>query len=208
VLFSPVFANQNLCLLTLSLEGLPFSPLRPAVFFPNLQPSSLPTFQRSVSHPPPLRAPKSRRINTCKSLSKQRTLTIFRMIDLEKIEGVGDGGAMANQLSPDLRIPSFRRVPELSPSCSIPYKLPIFYPICFDIHPSDGGCRGSFRSILSQRSNVPTFRRCDVPTFRRSYVRPVTCPDDVHPPYYWSQRLPQTNFLRIIVPSFFLCGRV
>ncbi len=36
-----------------------------------------------------LRAPKARRINTCKSLSKQRTLTIFRMIDLQKTGGGG-----------------------------------------------------------------------------------------------------------------------
>src|SRR6266446_4449233 len=34
-------------------------------------------------------APKSFRINTCKSLSKQTTLTIFRMIDLQKTGGGG-----------------------------------------------------------------------------------------------------------------------
>ncbi len=39
--------------------------------------------------PLPLRAPKSRRINTCKSLSKQRTLVSFRMIDLQKTGGRG-----------------------------------------------------------------------------------------------------------------------
>src|SRR5712664_4222676 len=42
--------------------------------------------------PLPLRAPKSRRINTCKSLSKQRTLTYFGMIDLQKTGG--EGGVM------------------------------------------------------------------------------------------------------------------
>src|SRR5882724_11877641 len=36
-------------------------------------------------------APKSCGINTCKSLSKQRTLTISRMIDLQK---TGGGGAL------------------------------------------------------------------------------------------------------------------
>src|SRR5882672_1006563 len=39
--------------------------------------------------PLPLRVPNSRRINTCKSLSKQRTLTTFRMIDLQKTGGGG-----------------------------------------------------------------------------------------------------------------------
>src|SRR6266404_788399 len=39
--------------------------------------------------PLPLRAPKSRRINTCESLSKQRTLVSFRMIDLQKTGGRG-----------------------------------------------------------------------------------------------------------------------
>src|SRR6266404_6251731 len=34
-------------------------------------------------------APKSCGINTCKSLSKQTTLTIFRMIDLQKTGGWG-----------------------------------------------------------------------------------------------------------------------
>src|SRR6266446_7310994 len=34
-------------------------------------------------------APKPFRINTCKSLSKHTTLTIFRMIDLQKIGGWG-----------------------------------------------------------------------------------------------------------------------
>src|SRR6267142_119659 len=37
----------------------------------------------------PLPVPKSRRINTCKSLSKQRTLIFFRMIDLQKNRGEG-----------------------------------------------------------------------------------------------------------------------
>jgi len=54
--------------------------------------SSLPTI---FFRPLPLRVPKSRRINTCKSLSKQTTLTLFRNIDLQKT----GGGIMTNQTS-------------------------------------------------------------------------------------------------------------
>src|SRR6267142_241088 len=57
-------------------------------------PSPLPILKSR--RPLALRAPKSRRINTCKSLSKQRTLTLFRMIDLQKTGG--RGGVMVNQL--------------------------------------------------------------------------------------------------------------
>src|SRR6266404_6159569 len=46
-------------------------------------------YQTRPFRPLPLRAPKSRRINTCKSLSKQRTLVSFRMIDLQKTGGRG-----------------------------------------------------------------------------------------------------------------------
>src|SRR6266850_267478 len=53
---------------------------------------------------------------------------------------------------------------ELHLTCT--YKLPIFYPLCFDIHASDGGCRGCLPSC--QRVDVQTFGRADVPTFRRS----------------------------------------
>src|SRR5882672_10504461 len=179
-LFTPSFEG--------SLEGLPLSPLRPAVFFPNLQPSNapfasraglrgLPTFQRSVSRPLPLRAPKSFRMHTYKSLSKQRTLISFRMIDLQKTGG-GEC-AMVNQLPLVFSVPSCQQVPELSPSCSISYKLPIFYPICFDIHASDGGCGDP--SVLSslnvqtcRRSDVATFRPSDVPMSHRLPV-PTTC---------------------------------
>ncbi len=38
------------------------------------------------------------------------------------------------------------------------------------------------------------------------FARPVTCPEDVHPPYYWSEPLPPTNCLRVTVPSFFCMG--
>src|SRR6266850_3550563 len=54
--------------------------------------------------PLPLRASKSRRINTCKSLSKQRTLTSFGMIDLQK---TGGGGAvMVNQPNRPVEFPA------------------------------------------------------------------------------------------------------
>jgi hypothetical protein len=43
----------------------------------------------TIFRPAPLRAPKSRRINTCKSLSRQRILTSCRTIDLRKTEGEG-----------------------------------------------------------------------------------------------------------------------
>src|SRR6267378_3169401 len=92
---------------------------------------------------------------------------------------------MVNQLSASFSVPSCRRVPELSPSCSITYKLPIFYPLSFDIHASDGGVGGHQSRITSHL-----------------FARPVTCPEDVHPPYYWSLLLTPTSFLRIIVPSF------
>src|SRR6267143_1019988 len=41
------------------------------------------------------------------------------------------------------------------PRCffSCTYKLPIFYPLCFDIHASDGGCRGSCRAFFSSRAD-------------------------------------------------------
>ncbi len=41
---------------------------------------------------------------------------------------------------------------------------------------------------------------------RQLFARPVTCPEDVHPPYYWSEPLPPTNCLRVTVPSFFCMG--
>ena len=65
-----------------------------AIFAPCYSPLPVPKSRR----PLPLRAPKPRRINTCKSLSKQRTLTSFRMIDLQKYRGMG--GVMVNQLPP------------------------------------------------------------------------------------------------------------
>jgi hypothetical protein len=146
------------------------------------------------------------RINTCKSLSKQTTLTLFRSHTYEK---QGGGGVL--WLTSPLLASAFIHANE---STNYPLHVqfltncPFFIPFVLIFMHRTGGVGGPFRSILSQRSNVPTFRRCDVPTFRRSYVRPVTCPDDVHPPYYWSEHLPPTNFPRIIVPSFLLHGRV
>jgi hypothetical protein len=43
---------------------------------------------------------------------------------------------------------------------SFTYKLPIFYPLCFDIHPCNGG--------VYPPPALRTFRRADVQTFRRS----------------------------------------
>src|SRR5882724_8497398 len=46
---------------------------------------------------------------------------------------------------------------------SYAYKLPIFYPFCFDIHASDGGCRGPPQHSnlqTCQHSNLPTFQPC------------------------------------------------
>ena len=40
------------------------------------------------------------------------------------------------------------------------------------------------------------------------FAPPVTCPHDVHPPYYWSQPFTPTNWLPATIPSFLLCGRV
>ena len=51
--------------------------------------SPLPAYPSKPFRPLPVRTPKPRRINTCKSLSKQRTLALFRMIDLQKTWGRG-----------------------------------------------------------------------------------------------------------------------
>src|SRR5882672_4370043 len=126
------------------------------------------------------------RINTYKSLSKQTTLTLFRIIYLLKTWGWG--GVMVNQISPGFCGPSCHRVPELSRSYSITYKLPIFYPLCFDIHASNGGVGGSDCSRIVTHFLAP----------------PVTCPDDLHPPYYWSQLLPPANWLRVHYSFFSL----
>jgi len=56
-----------------------------AIFASCCSPFPVPKSRR----PLPLRAPKSRRINTYKSLSKQRTSVSFRMIDLQKTGGWG-----------------------------------------------------------------------------------------------------------------------
>jgi len=70
----------------------------------------------------------------------------------------------------------FHQIPA-APVFSFTYKLPIFYPLCFDIHPSNGGCTPLvphwnsapqwLRANHLSRSdrNVPTFKRSNVPTF-------------------------------------------
>ncbi len=91
-----------------NLEGLLFSPLRPAVFIPNPKPSNapfasraglrdLPTFQRSVSRPLPLREPKSLRMIDFQKSIKTKDFNFFYDDRLTKKQGVG--GVMANQLS-------------------------------------------------------------------------------------------------------------
>ena len=98
VLFSHVFANQNprppLAILLGSADQYLRRPSRPHRF--PLLLFDFPVLPKPF-RPLPLRAHKSRRINTYKSLSKQRTLTIFRMIDLQKAGG--EGGVMVNQKS-------------------------------------------------------------------------------------------------------------
>jgi hypothetical protein len=79
VLFSRVFANQNLGLFTLSLEGLVSFQLA-SPFVPSATHCSL-----IAAHLPP----KLFRINTCKSLSKQTTLTPFRTYTYNKTGGRG-----------------------------------------------------------------------------------------------------------------------
>ncbi len=64
------------------------------------------------------------------------------------------------------------------------YKLPISQALCFDIHASDGGCRG-VRPVLRafQRSNVPTCKRSSRP--RRPTRLPYRAPH-VFPTLSWA----------------------
>src|SRR6266436_2962321 len=86
MLFSPVFIATDPRPLASFPNVLPVCPDSPYDFAASLSLfPSLSRRSRSVS----LRTPKSRRINTYKSLSKQRTLTLFRTIDLQKTGGEG-----------------------------------------------------------------------------------------------------------------------
>jgi hypothetical protein len=57
------------------------------------------------------------------------------------------------------------------------YKLPIFYPLSFDIHASDGGCRGHIR-VFSSNLEPPTLNFCLFIFFRtllRSHKSQLPC---------------------------------
>src|SRR6266850_2217297 len=80
----------------------------------------------------PLPVPKSRRINTCKSSSKQRTLTTLRIIALQKTEGRGGTSFKPRTLRPLCRllfstsnVPTFRLsdVPTFPRSDALPTVL-------------------------------------------------------------------------------------
>ncbi len=88
------------------------------------------------------------------------------------------------------KLPPFRYKKTTS-SFSCAYELLFSQLLSFDIHASDGGCGGHQSRITSHL-----------------FARPVTCPEDVHPPYYWSLLLSPTNCLRSTIPSFHLSGRV
>src|SRR5882672_5171172 len=75
----------------------------------------------------------------------------------------GVGGVMVNRLPADFKIPTCNSHSEtqgppphhdhLRSFFSFIYKLPILYPLCFDIHASDGGCTPPNFSTF-QRSNM------------------------------------------------------
>src|SRR5882672_8045340 len=155
MLSSCVFANQNLrrpsrsLHFPLSLFDFPFPP--------------------KLLRPLPLRAPKSRRINTYKSLSKQRTLTIFRMIDLQKNRGEGAHPssqelcalfASCSSPLPMFRrsnVPTFRRVSS-RPLFSFAYKCPLPQPLSLHTLTNARGCGGLL--VISRRSFRSLHQEC------------------------------------------------
>src|SRR6267378_2180070 len=73
----------------------------------------------------------------------------------------------------------------------------LFYPFCFDIHASEGGCRGAFRSILSQRS------KC-VPCIPDATAGRATCkryPPPLCPTSHLSRRRASSVLLEPTSPS-------
>jgi hypothetical protein len=62
----------------------------------------------------------------------------------------------------------FHQIP-VAPVFSFTYKLPIFYLLCFDIHPCNGGCTPPPRKFPVP--DVATFRCSDLWTFRRLPLR-------------------------------------
>jgi len=87
------FRNGRLTTLCLSIASALFSSRRGVTSFKQ----ELCAIFVSCSSPLPV--PKSRRINTCKSLSKQKTLISFGMIDLQKTGGGGCYGYQPNRLA-------------------------------------------------------------------------------------------------------------
>ena len=63
---------------------------------------------------------------------------------------MGEGGVMVNQLSAGFSVPSCAEAPNYPLHVQLLTKLPIFYLLCFDIHASDRGCRGSLSSLNVQ----------------------------------------------------------
>src|SRR6266478_2587326 len=127
------------------------------------------------------------RINTCKSLSKQTTLTLFRINTYEK-----HGGRGVLWLTSSLPVSAFHRVGEsqnyplhvqLLTNCpfSIPFVLTFMHRM--------GGVGDT-----SHQSRVAS----------HLFARPVTCPEDLHPPYYWSQPFSPTNWQQVHYSFFSL----
>jgi hypothetical protein len=137
-----------------------------SISFCSSQPSSLPTCQHEndvqasskSSHPWPLlsrqhHAPVSPLAATLMdlpaSVANKRLTANLTPLDATLTKNRGEGCALS--FTPFHQIPA-------APVFSSTYKLPIFYPLCFDIHPCNGGVPPS--------STFPTFRRgdalCDV----------------------------------------------
>jgi len=102
---------------------------------------------------------------------------------------------------------------ELTPSAHQPhshlffsctYVEPILQPLCFDIHPCNGGVPPP------QPANLQTFQRVpepflpshQSPVTNHAFVRTVTCPEGVHRTYYWKRRAFPPNFSQARVPLF------
>jgi hypothetical protein len=156
MLSSPVYTKLQ--------PGPPVShPHRALISLSFSQPSNLPTFQRSnviLIHPlsfqslphsfPQWTTPISFPFN------RFHTLSIV----------MGGGGTLAFKnlnhhfnLSSSLQAAPFHQN-YLRPFVSTTYKLPIFYPLCFDIHPCNGGVGGcSARKFLKKNLNCLAISR-------------------------------------------------
>ena len=121
MLSSPVYVNTE----PRSAESHPRQPVSPAhlscISFRRSQRFNVPTFQR-FNDP----RPNSLR---CTFLATPHQLTPYPTISYKNHRGEGC----------TLSFTPFHQIPA-APLFSITYKLPIFYPLCFDIHPCNGGC--------------------------------------------------------------------